>query len=195
MPPRNDPALREDHPEHADQGLPRRRGTSPATSAPSKRCSTAMPWCLAPPRLPGPGSTTTSVTAGAPTPSSSNARTAWPAPNATSTPPRTPPKASSWKPAATCSRCWQRCRLPTTNAPQSTTAGPHWTSCSTGSPTCRPCRAHPSPDRRADSSDHAAHHRRHTPRRMRARIVQSWSLTMNGKKRPGDPPLPPADRR
>ena len=99
------PALREDHPEHADQGLHRRRVLRPQ-----------RPHHRGPPRPrrrhlrrrrrpASPGSTTTSATATAPTPSSSSARTAWPAPAATSTPPRTPARPSCSKPRTTCSGC------------------------------------------------------------------------------------------
>jgi site-specific recombinase XerD len=47
----------------------------------------------------------TSATATAPTPSSSSARTAWPAQNATSTRRRTPVGHRSWRPGRTCRRC------------------------------------------------------------------------------------------
>ncbi|MEU0204340.1 MULTISPECIES: hypothetical protein [unclassified Streptomyces] len=52
-----------------------------------------------------PGSTTTWATAGAPTPSSNSANTGWPAPVATSTPPRAPARPNSSKPGRTCSAC------------------------------------------------------------------------------------------
>ena len=85
------PALRQDHAEHAGQGVHTTPATSPATFAPSKCWSTATPSPAAPPQPANRGSTTISAMATAPTPSSSNARTAWPAPAATST----LPKASS----------------------------------------------------------------------------------------------------
>ncbi|MFG2873930.1 transposase family protein [Streptomyces sp. NPDC048337] len=76
------------------------------TFAQSKSLSTATPSPPAPPRTAPPGSTTTSATAGAPTPSLSSASTAWPAQAATSTPPRPSARASSWRPRRTYRRCW-----------------------------------------------------------------------------------------
>ena len=86
------PALRQDHPEHAGQGLQRRRLLRPqrphhrSPPRPRRRHLRRRP----PPA--SPGSTTTSATATAPTPSSSSVHTGWPAPAATSTPRRTPAK-------------------------------------------------------------------------------------------------------
>ena len=50
--------------------------------------------------------------------------TGWPAPAATSTPRRTPPRPSCSKPRTTCSACSPPSRSPTTNAPPSTTDTP-----------------------------------------------------------------------
>ena len=80
-------------------------GTSPATPAPSKSSSTATRPPPAPPRPANHGSTTTSATAGAPTRSSSSARTVWPALSATSTRRRTHPRPCCWKPRTTFSAC------------------------------------------------------------------------------------------
>ena len=60
--PRHHPALREDHPEHADQGLHRRRLLRAATSAPSRSSWTATPSPPVKPQPASPGSTTTSAT-------------------------------------------------------------------------------------------------------------------------------------
>ena len=115
-----------------------RPATSPATSAPSRSSSTGTPSPQAPPQPANPGSTTTSATDTAPTPSSSSARTAWPARNATSTPPRNRPRPSSWRPGTTSSGCSPPSRSPTTNAPPSMTGRPPWIPSSAGSLTSRP---------------------------------------------------------
>ena len=89
------------------------------------------------------GSTTTSATDTAPTPSSNSARTGWPAPAATSTRLRTPPKRSCSKPATTCSTCWPRSRSPTTSAPPSTTGTPRWARSCNDWPTSQPRQDRP----------------------------------------------------
>jgi integrase len=118
-------------------------GTSPATSEPSRCCSTATPSPPGPPPPASPGSTTTSATATAPTPSSSNARTGWPAHAATSTPPRAPARPSYSRPKTTCNTCSPRSRSPTTSAPPSRTGKPPSTPSSPGSPMSPPRQGPP----------------------------------------------------
>ena len=116
-----DSALRQDRPDHAGEGIQRRRVLR--TQRPHHRG----------PRRPrrrhlrgrgnwaSRGSTTTSATATAPTASSSNVHTEWPAPVAISTPRRTPARRNCWRPRKTSSACWPASRSPTTNRQQSTT--------------------------------------------------------------------------
>jgi integrase len=122
--PEHHPALRQDHPEHAGQGVPRRRVLRPQhphhRGAPRPRRRhlrrRGRRRALAALR-PGPRILHL-------TPSSSNAHTAWPAHAATFTPPRARPRPNSWRPRTTYSASWPASRSPTTNAPQSTTTKP-----------------------------------------------------------------------
>ena len=75
------------------------------------------------------------ATAGAPTPSSNNAHTVWPAPVAISTSPEdSAKKPSCWKPRTTCSAWSLPFPSPTTSARPSTTDKPPRTPCSPASP-------------------------------------------------------------
>ena len=112
--------------------------TSPATSAPSKSSSTATRSPPARPPTVSPGSTTTSGTGTAPIPSSSSVHIGWPAPAATSTPPKTPARASSWRPRTTCSGCSPTFHSPRTNAPRSMTGRLPLATFWSASPTSRP---------------------------------------------------------
>jgi hypothetical protein len=64
-----------------------------------------------------------------------------PAPDATSTPRKTPPRRCCWRPRTTCSECSPASLSPTMNAPRSMTGRPRWTSFWPGSPTSRPRQA------------------------------------------------------
>ncbi|WP_202803468.1 tyrosine-type recombinase/integrase [Rhodococcus sp. JVH1] len=112
--------------------------TSPATSEPSKSSLTATRPPPALPPLVSLGSTTTSATGSAATPSSSNARTAWPAPAATSTFPKSPAKANSCRRKRIFSGCSSASRSPTMNKQPSKTVKPPSTSYCNASPTFRP---------------------------------------------------------
>ena len=100
-----DPALRADHPDHPDQGLHRRRVLRAERphdrGAPRPRRDHQRPE----PARAARSSSTTSGTATAPTASSSNARTGWRAPAATSTSPRRQARRSCSKPRTGCSGC------------------------------------------------------------------------------------------
>ncbi|MFJ2806152.1 tyrosine-type recombinase/integrase [Kitasatospora sp. NPDC087271] len=82
-----------------------RPATSPAMSARSRSFSTGTPSPPGPRPTVNHGSTTISVTGCVPTRSSNSASTGWPAPAATSTPPRNRRDLNSSKPRPTCSAC------------------------------------------------------------------------------------------
>ena len=113
------PALRADHPDHADQGLHRRRLLRPQRPRDRGAARPRRDHRPAPPATASRSSSTTSGTATAPTASSSNARTGWRAPAATSTSPSSPARRSCSKPRTGCSGCSSRSRSPTTSAPRS----------------------------------------------------------------------------
>ncbi len=162
--------------------------TSNATCAPSRSWSTGRRSRTGP-RLPGNrGSTTTWGTGSAATPSSSNARTGWPAPSATSTPQRLLQGAApggQGQPAAHARRrpphrrragCGRRrprgpgqAALPTRRRPY-----PGW--------------PHPSPDRRPSSRDAPAHRRRQArpaPTRQRSMTPPGTYAVAAAEQSPG----------
>ena len=124
-----------------------------------------MPSRTEPQRPGSHGSTTTSGTGSAATRSSSSARTGWPAPSATSTPPKTHPGRCCWRPRTTCSACSPPFPSPTASEPPSMTARPRSTNSSASWP---------------------------TPRRRQGPRPASWGTTPQGrrscKSSPGRPP-------
>ena len=131
--------------------------TSPATCAPSRCSSTATRSPPAPPPPASLGSTTTSGTAGAATASSSSARTGWPAPAATSTPRKTPPRPSCSRPKDNLQRMLAEIPL-TDDERAAVDDGQAAVDRSTRPPRRRPHsrRTHTAPDRRPGDRNAAA---------------------------------------
>ena len=117
------PALRADHPGHADQGLHRRRVLR--AERPRDRGAPRPRRDHQRPSRPtaGRSSSTTSGTATAPTASSSSARTGWRAPAATSTSPSRRARRSCSKPRTGCSGCSSQ--IPLTDDERAAVEGDH----------------------------------------------------------------------
>ena len=122
--PQLDPALRADHAAHPDQGLHRRRVLRPERPHDRGPARPRRDHQRHSRPAADRSSSTTSGTATAPTASSSNARTGWRAPAATSTSRNRPARRSCSKPRTDCSGCSSRSRSPTTNAPRSKATSP-----------------------------------------------------------------------
>jgi len=112
-------------------------GTSPATCGRSRSSWTATPSPRDVPGTESLGSTTTSATATAATPSSSSVRIAWHVLAATSTSRRPRAAPSSSRAPRTSNACSSPCRSPTTSVRRSRKVKPASLRSSTGCSTCR----------------------------------------------------------